>query len=117
MYHPAFRRDFYLQKPALSNAPFEVQTRAPEESRFRESDFYSNGLRKTGWLAANIVEYPGPNTASCLEKGFGQFYRWNFSGTFERKVDIGGNSSTGSIRLMGIWHGSASGHLPAQEFT
>ncbi|MDX2024676.1 MAG: glycosyltransferase [Deltaproteobacteria bacterium] len=54
-YYPAFLASFRARQPGLANAPYEKQKADLLGTCFGDSDFYSSGLRKAGWIADELV--------------------------------------------------------------
>ena len=54
-YYPKFIDSHYHSHPNLRTAVYTDQLEALIASRFGDSDFYSQGLRKAGWLAEDLI--------------------------------------------------------------
>lgn len=69
-YYLAFLESFYQQNPQMLQAPYAVQMAALQQTRFGDSDFYSEGLQDAGWEAANVISNCAPlQNAWCREQG------------------------------------------------
>ena len=54
-YYPEFVESLYLADPSLEQLDFERQRRRLFETRFGVSDAYSDGLRRCGWRAEEVI--------------------------------------------------------------
>ncbi len=54
-YYDGFIKDFYQKNPTIAMSPYQVQLQALTGSFFGDSDFYSEGIRKCGWIASDII--------------------------------------------------------------
>lgn len=54
-YYAKFLDSHYRSSPALADSPYEVQRAALQASRFGDSNFYSDGLRHSGWMAEDLI--------------------------------------------------------------
>lgn len=70
-FYPGFLNDRYGKRPALATASYREQLDALQRECFGDSDFYSEGLKKQGWLAEDlIVNATQLQTAWAKEHGF-----------------------------------------------
>lgn len=54
-YYMAFLNDIYKRMPSLATASYQVQKDALQNECFGDSDFYSEGLKKAGWSAEDLI--------------------------------------------------------------
>lgn len=54
-YYDAFIRNFYQKNQELANSPYQEQLQALTGSFFGDSDIYSQGIKKCGWNAKDII--------------------------------------------------------------
>jgi len=54
-YYGAFLREFYSRIPEMLSAPYAVQKAALQAEFFGDSDFYSEAMKQTGWLAEDMI--------------------------------------------------------------
>jgi ubiquinone/menaquinone biosynthesis C-methylase UbiE len=54
-YYPGFLEYHYKKHPGLVHAPYEEQQQSLLQACFGDSDFYSQGLRKAGWNAVDVI--------------------------------------------------------------
>lgn len=55
VYYPQFLQSLYTRKAYLLSQPYKVQIDAILGEFFGDSDFYSGGLKKTGWDAEDLI--------------------------------------------------------------
>jgi len=71
-YYEGFLREHYARNPQLSGQPYAAQQASLESECFGDSDFYSSGLKRSGWQAQDyIVNVPPLQAAWAKENGFG----------------------------------------------
>jgi SAM-dependent methyltransferase len=54
-YYPAFLEQHYRDNPGLSSLPYRIQKDLLQAEFFGDSDFYSEGLKKAGWNAEDLI--------------------------------------------------------------
>jgi SAM-dependent methyltransferase len=54
-YYPAFLRHIYGANPSLAEADYATQHKVLLEQFFGDGDFYSQGLRRIGWDAGDLI--------------------------------------------------------------
>ena len=70
-FYPGFLDYCYRKHPGLADAPYAEQLGALQEECFGDSDFYSDGLRRQGWSAEDlIVNASSLQAAWARENGF-----------------------------------------------
>lgn len=76
-YYPGFLERHYGAAPELATRPYAEQLDSLLASNFGDSDFYSNGLKKAGWDAVDVIANCDPlqtawaNEHACKAKGLG----------------------------------------------
>lgn len=70
-YYPAFLNNHYRNNPQLLSASYQEQKGSIQAQFFGDSDFYSEGLRKAGWNAEDLIVNCQPlQQAWSRENGF-----------------------------------------------
>jgi tetratricopeptide (TPR) repeat protein len=55
LYYPAFMNSHYTKNPNLHLSSYQEQLYSLQAACFGDSDFYSEGLKKAGWQADNLI--------------------------------------------------------------
>lgn len=108
--YQAFLNSHYRNNPQLQSASYQEQLISLQEASFGDSDFYSEGLKKAGWNAADLIinclplqsswaaENNFHNYSNILEITIEQIRRARPQAVYFQDISIGTSDFLSSIR-------------------